>query len=108
MIGWPSVCSRSWPMMRARASVADPAPKGMTNLMGFDGDACACASACDSNSSAASAAITTLRIGILPVYFLFILLVKRVPLLQRRAYPHDVTLRDLDSAGPARVESEQL
>jgi hypothetical protein len=39
MTGWPSVCSSSWPAMRASASLAEPAPNGMTNLIGFDGQA---------------------------------------------------------------------
>ena len=37
MIGWPSVCSSSWPAIRASASLAEPGPKGMTNLIGLDG-----------------------------------------------------------------------
>ena len=30
MIGWPRICSSSWPAIRASASLAEPAPKEMT------------------------------------------------------------------------------
>src|SRR5918993_856322 len=111
MIGWPSVVSNSWPTMRARASVADPAPKGMTNLMGFDGYACARASACDSDNSAASAATMILGMGP-PLYLFFFVLVNasshsgRQHSLRVLRLPSEVAdrgalrvLRGIDSAG---------